>query len=672
MLSLWMVLAAAGVLALSGLPACLLGSPSSTGQRAATLLMVIGSGLGLGGLVLSLGQAAPPALGLAWLLPWGQFAVTIDSISILFLGPVFVVPALGAIYGLGYWRSSEHPDNGRRLGLFYGLLAGSMVLVTIARDGVLFLIAWEVMALAAYFAATVEEDNAEVRRAGWVYLVATHAGTMCLLAMFALWRHATGSFALEPSAAALAIPAGVAGTIFVLALLGFGFKAGLMPLHVWLPGAHANAPSHVSAVMSGVMLKMGIYGIVRMTALLPVGAWWWGGVLLAAGAITGVAGLAFAIGQHDLKRLLAYSSIENIGIIAMGLGLALLGRSLDRADWVVLGMGAALLHVWNHSLFKSLLFFNAGAIIHAGHTRDMDQLGGLARQMPRTMMLFVVGAVAICALPPLNGFAGEWLLYVGLFRTLGPGPGPDLGAGAGLPVVAVAAVALAMTGALAVACFVKLLGAVFLGSPRSPLAQHAHDPPASMMAPMALLAAGCAGIGLFPMVASPLLEDAARTWAALPDSSATIASLAPLRWITALGLGLVVLIIALVLALKVLPRAKVVARTGTWDCGYAQPTTRMQYTGSSFGQTLVELFAFVLWPKRHWPAIRGLFSSSAHYKGVVPDTVLDRLVLPLFHVAGRYLPNLRVLQQGQTQMYVLYVLVIVIVLLIWGQMGGQP
>ena len=310
------------------------------------------------------------------------------------------------------------------------------------------------MAMAAYFAATAEDDNPDVCRAGWVYLIATHVGTLCLIAMFALWRHATDSFALNP---AQGISAEAAGTIFVLSLIGFGFKAGIMPLHVWLPGAHANAPSHVSAVMSGVMLKMGVYGIIRMTAMLPVTAVWWGGVVLIVGAITGVAGIAFAIGQNDIKRMLAYSSIENIGIIMIGLGLALLGRAFNQPEWILLGLGGALLHVWNHSLFKSLLFFNAGAIIHASHTRNIDQMGGLAKRMPRTMVLFVVGAVAICALPPLNGFASEWLIYSGLFSTLG------FGSGQGFPVAAIAAVPLAMIGALAVACFVKILGTVFLG-----------------------------------------------------------------------------------------------------------------------------------------------------------------------------------------------------------------
>jgi hydrogenase-4 component B len=660
MLSVWMILAAIIILSVSGLPACLLSARPATGQRFATLLMSLGSILGLGGIAASLNATAPATLCVSWFLPWGQFMVSIDSISIIFLIPIFLIPALGSIYGLGYWKPSQHPNNARQLGLFYGLLAGSMALVVIARDGVLFLIAWEAMALSAYFAATAEDDNPDVRHAGWVYLVATHAGTLCLIAMFALWRHATQSFSLQPTQE---ISADLAGVIFALSFIGFGFKAGIMPMHVWLPGAHANAPSHVSAVMSGVMLKMGIYGIIRMTSLLPVTSTQWGFIMLSAGIITGVAGIAFAIGQQDIKRLLAYSSIENIGIIIIGIGLALLGRSQNRPDWVMLGLGGALLHVWNHSLFKSLLFFNAGAVIHAAGTRNIDQLGGLAKRMPRLMVLFVFGAVAICALPPLNGFVSEWLLYIGLFRTLG------FGSQWGFLVTASATVSLAMIGALAVACFVRLLGTVFLGSARSKIADHAHDPSACMMIPMIVMALGCAGIGLFPLITTGLLENAARTWAALPDSTASIGAVAPLGWITVMGLVFVLFTGAIVFAMKALSRNRIVSKAGTWDCGYAQPTTRIQYTGSSFGQILIKLFTFILWPKTLWPAVGGVFPKAAYFKSIVPDTVLDRGVLPLFNIAGQYLPSLRVLQQGQTHLYVLYILIMVITLLIWGTLG---
>ena len=664
MLSVWLVLGAVGLLGASGVPACLLSFRSALGQRLAVLLMVAGSLLGLGGLGAALREAPAATWSMPWLLPWGHFSVTLDALSIIFLLPVFVVPALGAVYGLSYWKQDEHPQNGRRLGLFYGLLAGSMAMVVIARDGVLFLIAWEAMALAAYFASTVDERNPDVRRAGWVYLIATHAGTLCLIAMFALWHNVTGSFALTPS---VLMPAAMGGTLFVLALIGFGFKAGLMPLHVWLPGAHANAPSHVSAVMSGVMLKMGVYGIVRMTALLPAPAPWWGGVLLAVGAITGIAGIAFALGQHDIKRLLAYSSVENIGIIAMGLGLALLGRSQGRADWVVLGLASALLHVWNHALFKSLLFFVAGAVIHAADTREMDRLGGLAKAMPRTALLFVVGAVAICALPPLNGFVSEWLLYIGLFRTLRPGGPPAMAA------AAMAAVGLAMIGALAVACFVKLFGTVFLGMPRSDVARHAHDPHASMMFPMTLLATGCVALGVIPIVTLPLLERAAGAWALLPENTPpAIVGLAPLYMISLLGLGLMGLLAAVTFIGMLLTRARATRSAGTWDCGYAQPTARIQYTGSSFTQMLVVLFTFIVWPRRHEPNVTGTSPKRTQFKSVMPDTVLDRLVAPVFRSVGEYLPRLRVLQQGQTQYYVLYVLVTVVLLLLWGALGAQP
>ena len=661
---LTVLLAAIALLGFSGLPGCLLSPRSLTGQRAATGLMAAGSLLGLAGLAALLAGHAEPSLSLAWGAQPCRFAVAVDPLSSLFLFPVFVVPLLGSVYGLSYWKQDEHPANGRRLGLFYGLLAGAMALVVIARDGMLFLIAWEVMAISAYFAATAEDDKPEVRRAGWIYLIATHIGTLCLLALFAYWRHVTGTFLLEPGHA---VPAEAASIMFALTLIGFGFKAGLMPLHVWLPGAHANAPSHVSAVMSGVMLKMGVYGIVRMTALLTSDAAWWGPVVLAAGACTSVAGIAFAIGQRDLKRLLAYSSIENIGIIAMGLGLALVGRFQNQAEWVLLGLGGALLHVWNHSLFKSLLFFNAGAVIHAAGTREIDRMGGLAKRLPRVMALFAVGAAAICALPPLNGFASEWLLYAGLFRTLG------LGAETGTPaaaVAAVAAVALAMTGALAVACFVKVLGAVFLGAPRSEAAAHAHEPAASMLAPMAVLACGCAGLGLFPVLAAPLLEAAARTWSGQPGP-VSLEALVPVSRLTAAGLALAGFAGAVIFLLKMALRAQTVRAGLTWDCGYARPTGRMQYTGSSFGNTLVDLTAFLLWPKHCRTALRGLFPRPSAYKSLVPDTVLDRLVTPVFKAAGQVLPRLRVLQQGQTYVYVLYILIIVIVLLVWGNMGSQ-
>jgi hydrogenase-4 component B len=279
------------------------------------------------------------------------------------------------------------------------------------------------------------------------------------------------------------------------------------------------------------------------------------------------------------------------------------------------------------------------------------------------MVLFVIGAVAICALPPLNGFVSEWLIYVGLFGTL------DFDSPWGLLVTAAATVSLAMIGALAVACFVRLFGTVFLGSPRSHTSKPAHAPSTSMIIPMAVMALGCVGIGLFPMITAGLLEHAVRTWAASSDSTVSIRAAAPLGWITVTGLVFAMLMGVIVFGLRAISRAHVVSEAGTWDCGYAQPTTRIQYTGSSFGQILVKLFGFILWPKTLWPAVGGIFPGTASFKSIVQDTVLYRLVLPVFNIAGRYLPSLRVLQQGQTHLYVLYILIIVITLLMWGTIG---
>ncbi len=662
--SIGLILAAIGTLGVSGIPILFAPRQSLAGQRLAVALMVIGSGLGLWGTGLALSAPSPLTFDAAWFLPIGRFSLAVDPISAFFLVPVFLIPALGAIYGLGYWKQSEHPDTGAQLGVFYGLLAGAMALVVIAHDAVLFLLAWEVMALAAYFAATAENDDPAVQRAGWIYLVATHAGTLCLFALFALLCHVSGSFAFEPLTDLSVSPA-LLTALFLLTVVGFGFKAGLMPVHVWLPEAHANAPSHVSAVMSGVMLKMGVYGIVRMVTLLPHPPVWWGGLLLGLGTLTGVAGIAFAIGQQDLKRSLAYSSIENIGIITMGLGLALMGRSFGRMDWVALGLGGALLHVWNHSLFKSLLFLNSGAIIHATHTREIDRMGGLAKKMPHTAFLFALGAVAICGLPPLNGFASEWLIYVGLFRTVGPSAVESA-----CPVAALCAALLAMIGALAAACFLKLFGSMFLGESRSDATAGAHDPGASLLLPMGALATGCWVVGLGPWLAAPLLDRTVAVWNGLPTSSLEpIRTLAPLGWISVMG-GILILTTLIFRAfLGVLRKTRTVETTGTWDCGYAQPTARMQYTGSSFGQTLVALFGWFLFPKTHSPHITGLFPQRSSFRSQVPDAILDRLILPFFRFAERHLARLRQVEQSRIQISLLYFLAAVLILLVWGKLG---
>jgi hydrogenase-4 component B len=650
----WLLVISVAAVAFSGVPGLLLSRRSALGQWIAAVLSVGGAAVAIAALVVHfVHPESSDALRFEWALPMGAFAIGVDDIGAIFLVPMFLIPALGSCYGLGYWPQRRHVGNGRKLRLCWGLLTAGMSMVVLARDGVLLLVAWEVMALAAFFLVCTEERNLDARDAAWVYLVATHVGTLSLFGFFALLRYATGSFDLWPGGLA-GISVNVATGLFVLGVVGFGLKAGIMPLHVWLPGAHANAPSHVSAVMSGVLLKAGVYGLVRVAGLVQGPPVWWGGTLLVAGTVSAVLGIAFAAGQRDLKRLLAYSSIENVGIMVMGIGLATLGRAMGRGDWVVLGLGGSLLHVLNHGLFKPLLFLGAGSVVHAGHTRQMDLLGGLGKRMPGTFVVFVIGAVAICGLPPLNGFVSELILYIGLFKTVVAG---------GRGWIGLAAPALAVVGAMAVVSFVKVVGTVFAGSARSARAEGAHDPGVAMLGPMWVLAGCCLVIGVFPGAVVGVLDRAVAGWTG--QSTEGVAAFLPMGYLTMISLWLVGAV-AMGIWLFVRAAANRESRTaGTWDCGYVRPTARMQYTGSSFLQMLVELLGWVLWPKERRPRVRGVFPGAAGFASDVPDVVLDRGLRPGFTLAERAAGRMRVFQRGPIQVYLLYVLAILVLLLLF-------
>jgi hydrogenase-4 component B len=657
-----LVLLGTAIVAASGVPGLLLSRHALSGQWVTTVLAVLGAGVGLAGVGAFWATGVSQPIRLPWdLLPSAEFSVAVDGLSAMFLVPIFLISLLGNVYGLSYWKQTEHRQNGRKLRLFYGTMTGGMALLVIARNSILFLFGWEIMALSAFFLVTTEDHDNLVREAGWIYLVATHAATLCLFALFALLRLANpkGSFALESLGPESVTPR-LATAMFVLALIGFGLKAGIMPLHVWLPSAHATAPSHVSAIMSGVLIKMGIYGLMRITSLLPTPPLAWGSIVLGLGVVSGVLGVAFAIGQHDLKRLLAYHSIENIGIIVMGLGLALIGRSMERPDWIILGLSGALLHVWNHSLFKALLFLGAGSVIHTTHTREIDRLGGLAKAMPWTAVCFLVGAVAICGLPPLNGFVSEFLIYLGLFGTLGDKEGPSFA------VAAFAAPGLALIGTLAVACFVKVYGAVFLGTARSDHARHAHESPPTMLGPMAVLVGCCLLIGLAPLLMVPILGQAVSAWApTLVDAAPRLATLAPLDWITIMGLLLIAGLLLGTAVLWLRLRSSIVTKSETWGCGYVAPTARMQYSSSSFAQMLVDLFGWALRPRTHAPRDLPLFPEKTDFQSEVPDTVLDGAVLPTFRFGAWLLSWFRVFQRGSVQTYLLYIFLALIALLLW-------
>jgi hydrogenase-4 component B len=387
--------------------------------------------------------------------------VRFDAISAFFIALLSIVGGACAVYSSEYWTDEAHPRSARAGRVWWSGLLMSLGAVLLSSNGLHFLVAWELFAVSCYFLITLDRQRAETRQAGWLFLAASHAATLCLFAFFATMAARTGSWELGPMRERSDL-----SPLFWLALLGFGVKAGMFPLHIWLPSAHANAPSHVSAVLSGVAIKAGIYGLVRFSGWLPppAGAGW---VVAALGVASAVLGVAFALGQHDLKRLLAYHSVENIGIILIGLGFALVARAQGNAAWGLLALAGALLHVWNHGLFKSLLFLGSGSVVHATGTREMSLLGGLWRAMPWTAGLFMLGAVAISGLPPLNGFISEWLVFLGLFDAVNS---PGSVALATIPAL----VLLGMTGALALACFTKVCGIVFLGQPRSGAAERAR------------------------------------------------------------------------------------------------------------------------------------------------------------------------------------------------------
>jgi len=634
-------------------------SAGAVGSLGAPLAALLGAGP-----VFSVLAGGPTLdMELPWSVPGGALSLALDPLSAFFMVPVLALSALAAVYGRSYLAS--YADR-RRLGanwLFFNLLCAAMVTVLLARNAVLFLVAWETMSLCAYLLVTFEHERAEARRAGWIYLVAAHAGTAALLALFIVLGDALGT---APGSVAAQPGAHVAG-ILALTLLGFGVKAGLVPLHVWLPEAHAAAPSHVSALMSGAMVKLGFYGILRVVLLLG-GAPPSFGVLLGVLGLGGaLVGISLALSQRDLKRALAYSSVENLGLIALGLGLGLAGLARGERGLAAFGLAAGLFHVWSHAAMKGLLFFAAGGVQHATGTRDLERLGGLLRRAPRLGALFAVGAVALAGLPPLSGFASEWLLYLGLLHgVMATAPLQSLGA-------ALAVGLLALTGALAAAAFVRLFGTVFLGEPRADESRHAHDVGGSMVSVMIALAVVCVVLGLAPSLViagatAPLhqLLGAVPGEAPLAPVSAALAPLPPLGLALLAAIGLV----AGALALRL--RRAPFALGETWACGYVAVSSRMQYTARAFS----ELFTSRVLPGALAPAAdvaRKLRTLPARvsFESHHDEPLTARVYEPLFSAVAARFAHLRRLQQGNAHLYLAYILAALVALLSWASLQGS-
>jgi len=615
-------------------------------ERASLAAILAGCLAGMIAAGLALHRPAEAVFFRSWPVPGGALALRLDGLSALFLFPALLVTAAGALYAAGYWPVQKRPASGAWLRVFYPLLAGAIVVLLAANNAVLFLTAWEIMALAGYFLVVTERQDEEAQQAGFIYLAATHTGTLALFGMFALLAGLTEASPLLPQAASLPGHGPRPTAIFLLALFGFGLKAGLIPLHIWLPRAHAAAPSHVSALMSGVLIKMGIYGIMRTTAWFEGIPAWWGWTVLCLGLTSALFGVAFAIAQHDLKRLLAYHSVENIGIILLGLGTALLGRSHGAEAMVALGMAGALLHVVNHGLFKALLFLSAGSMIQATGTRLLGRYGGLLRTMPLSGLFFLGGAAAICGLPPLNGFVSEWLVYLGLFKaSQGEAMAPALLA---LP-------GLAMTGGLALLCFAKVFGLSFLGTPRAGLA--GKEAPTAMLAAMAVLLAACLWIGLAPGSLFPLLSAATASWRTTAGSGQTprLPDLAPAAAVSLAATLLILLLAGFTLLQQNRKNTPAIPKTATWGCGCPLPMPRGQYTASSFAQMIVSFFGWALRTRTDKPEDRQLFPPREAYATHTPDGILDLILLPLFAILARAAETLRrLVQHGVLGLYLLY------------------
>ena len=599
-------------------------------------------------------------------LPDLPFHLRLDALSSFFLLLLGAAAAGISIYAAGYFRPSEDKTS-TALGLqclIYHLFLASMAFVLLADDGYAFMVAWESMALSSFFLVTSEHRLAETRRAGFLYLLIAHVGALGILLSFGVLAGEAGDYTFD--AMRDFSHAGIWPSVaFLLALFGFGAKAGLLPMHIWLPEAHPAAPSPVSAMMSGVMLKTAVYGLMRVAFdLLQAQLWWWGVVLLVLGICSALFGVIFAAVQSDMKRLLAYSSIENIGLIFVGFGLALIFKSFMLPSLAALALTAALYHCLNHAAFKSLLFLCTGSVLHATQERSLGKLGGLIHRMPWVAWLALLGALASAGLPPLNGFVSEWLLLQSFLFT------PGLPQGYLNMMLPVTAAAVALIAALAGFAMVKFFGIVFLGQPREENLAHAHDAGRLERVGLLWLAACCVLLGLFPNVIITLLDPVTRQmvggglaytagshgWWLLAPISEDRASYSP-----ALFFGTIAILMPLVYWLVRRYYHGRQKRVPAWDCGYPMQTARMQDTAEGFGQPIRRIFSPFLRRTREHPSP---FDSKPRYRSVVEDPFWYWLYVPIMRLIERGTRIAAFLQQGRIAIYLLYSFATLIALLV--------
>jgi formate hydrogenlyase subunit 3/multisubunit Na+/H+ antiporter MnhD subunit len=600
---------------------------------------------------------APSARLLPFGLPDLPFHARLDALSAFFLLILGGVAAGVSAFAGGYLRAS------RLMCLCFHLFLASMALVLLADDAYFFMVAWESMALSSFFLVTSDHRHAEVRRAGYLYILIAHIGAISILLCFGALQAGTGDYSFE-GMRVLQLPAGWASVAFLLALAGFGAKAGIVPLHVWLPEAHPAAPSPVSALLSAVMLKTAIYGLMRVTLdLIGFPLWWWGVVALAVGLVSALFGIVFAAVQTDMKRLLAFSSIENIGLVLAGFGLTLLFRGFGMGSLAALALTATLYHCLNHAFFKSLLFLAAGSVLHATGERSLGRLGGLIHRMPWVAWCALVGTLAIAGLPPLNGFVSEWLLLQAFLFT------PGLPQGYVNMLVPVAAASVALTAALSGYVMVKFFGIVFLGQPRGEALAQAHDAGPWERSALVWLSLACIALGLVPRAVIAMLEPITRqftgygvsseggSWLFLAPIEPERASYSPLLFLAVAS----VLVLLAWLAVRAFYHGRS-RRAAFWDCGFPWQNARMQDSAEGFGQPVKVVFQPAFRIEGEAPSPR---DSRPRYRESTEDRFWFWLYLPVARLVDRLTLLVTVLQRGRISVYLTYSFATLLVLLVF-------
>jgi len=652
-------LSSLGILAVSGFLILFLGRYRELCARIFTTALIAVSGLVFLSALPFFGTANRADFRIPCPPPFNELSLGLDPLSAFFLLTIACVSLASGVFGCGYLNGQNTKKNPNVHYSFYLFLMVSLFVVVTAKNVFLFLTAWELMTFFAYFLLTFYDEKKSVREAGGLYLIATHCGTFCLMVMFILMGYAAGSMDFDRMALTHYSPL-MTGVFFALGLIGFGVKAGFFPLHIWLPYAHPAAPSHISGLFSGIMIKTGIYGLLRIIFILKDIPEWCGPAMLGIGAVSGVLGVLYALGQHEIKRLLAYHSIENIGIIVLGIGMGLLGSAYHQKSIALAGYGGALLHVLNHAIFKCLLFLSAGSVIRSTGTGEIDEMGGLLKYLPFTGHFFLIGSLAICGLPLLNGFVSEWLVYRSFFEGI-----LHLNKW-GITLAVTSLVSLALIGGLAAACFAKAFSVIFLGHNRSPRQEAYKENPWMMTCPMAFLAALCVWIGLFPKTLVGFSLTNAQFITALELAPGeTGAILQPI-----LSANKVLFLFLVVLGFLTLYRNFLLRRhprglSETWSCGYSWPSPRMQYSAASFADPILRLFKsvvhFEVHPARaghYFPVRLDLFSKVVD----VPDRFIFR---PIYVILRKFSKWMLKFQSGHIPQYLFYIFIALVALLLW-------